>query len=205
MRKKISILLVIMMSFTMLVLTGCNNTKDNTNDSSNMDDTSNPSAPSIESALAFYTEVWAAFSEDNKFSCIGGDVEHSTEGPGQFLLTEENADSFKYLILVTDELYDMLENDVATLQHMMNTNTFSSAVAKLKDPGKASEFAEAYKTAIQGQQWMCGFPDKVVVISVGDYVVMAYGLEENIENLVAACSAVEEQSTVLVDASATIE
>ena len=68
MRKKISILLVIMMSFTMLVLTGCNNTKDNTNDSSNMDDTSNPSAPSIESALAFYTEVWAAFSEDNKFS-----------------------------------------------------------------------------------------------------------------------------------------
>ncbi len=205
MRKKISILLVITMSFTMLVLTGCNNTKDNTNDSSNMDDTSNPSAPSIESALAFYTEVWAAFSEDNKFSCIGGDVEHSTEGPGQFLLTEENADSFKYLILVTDELYDMLENDVATLQHMMNTNTFSSAVAKLKDPGKASEFAKAYKTAIQGQQWMCGFPDKVVVISVGDYVVMAYGLEENIENLVAACSAVEEQSTVLIDAPATVE
>ena len=52
---------------------------------------------------------------------------------------------------------------------------------------------------------MCGFPDKVVVISVGDYVVMAYGLEVNIDNLVAACSAVEAQSTVLVDAPAMVE
>ena len=99
----------------------------------------------------------------------------------------------------------MLEDDVATLQHMMNTNTFSSAVARLKDPAKASEFAEAYKTAIQGQHWMCGFPDKVVVISVGNYVVMAYGLEDNIDNLAAACSAVEAQSTVLVDAPAVAE
>ena len=49
---------------------------------------------------------------------------------------------------------------------------------------------------------MCGFPDKVVVISVGDYVVMAYGLEDNINNLVAACSAVEESATVLIDAPA---
>ena len=52
---------------------------------------------------------------------------------------------------------------------------------------------------------MCGFPDKVVVISVGNYVVMAYGLEDNIDNLAAACSAVEAQSTVLVDAPAVAE
>ena len=162
-------------------------------------------APAIESAVAFYTEVWAAFDDDQKFSCVGGDAQHSTEGPGQFLLTEDNKENFKSLILVTDELYDMLEDDVATLQHMMNTNTSSSAVARLKDPAKASEFAEAYKTAIQGQHWMCGFPDKVVVISVGNYVVMAYGLEDNIDNLAAACSAVEAQSTVLVDAPAVAE
>ncbi|MCI8371569.1 MAG: hypothetical protein HFI75_04075 [Lachnospiraceae bacterium] len=204
MKKTISILLVMIMCFSTLVITGCSNAKNSTNDTSNTDD-ANESKTTIESALAFYTEVWAAFGEDNKFSCAGGDMDHIAEGPGQFLLTEDNANSFKELIHVTDELYDMLENDAATLQHMMNTNTFSSAVVKLKDPTKASEFAEAYKTAIQGQQWMCGFPDKVVVISVGDYVVMAYGLEVNIDNLVAACSAVEAQSTVLVDAPAMVE
>lgn len=205
MKKIISILLVMLMSFAMLVFAGCSNGKDGTNDTSNTGSASQSQTPAIESATAFYTEVWAAFDEEQKFPCVGGDMEHSTEGPGQFLLTEGNADSFKQLIHVTDELYDMLEDDAATLQHMMNTNTFSSAVARLKDSAKASEFAEAYKTSVQGQQWMCGFPDKVVVISVGDYVVMAYGHEENIDNLVAACSAVEPQSKVLVDAPAIVE
>lgn len=205
MKKIISILVVMIMSLVVLAFAGCGNAKDNANDSGNTDDKSQSAAPAIESAVAFYGEVWAAYGEDNKFSCVGGDAEHSTEGPGQFVLTGDNADSFKQLLLVTDELYNMLEDDAATLQHMMNTNTFSSAVAKLKDPAKASEFAESYKTAIQGQRWMCGFPDKVVVISVGDYVVMAYGLESNIDNLATACLAVEESSTVLVDAPAMIE
>ncbi len=205
MKKIISILLVMIMSFAVAVLTGCSNGEDGTDDTGSTSDTSQSAAPEIESAAAFYTEVWAAFSEEQKFPCAGGDMEHSTEGPGQFLLTEDNAESFKQLLHVTDELYDMLEDDAATLQHMMNTNTFSSAVVRLKDPAKASGFAEAYKTSVQGQQWMCGFPDKVVVISVGDYVVMAYGLEENIDNLVAVCSGVEPQSTVLVDAPAMVE
>lgn len=205
MKKIISILPALIMGFAMLVFTGCSNGENSASDTGNANENSQPQTPAIESAMAFYTKVWAAFGEEQKFPCAGGDMEHSTEGPGQFLLTEENADSFKQLLHVTDELYDMLEDDAATLQHMMNTNTFSSAVARLKDPAKASEFAGAYKTSIQAQQWMCGFPDKVVVISLGDYVVMAYGHEENIDNLVAACSAVEPQSTVLVDAPAMVE
>ena len=119
MKKKISTLLIMIMSFAVLALTGCNKAEDGTGDSSQS------AAPAIESAMDFYTEVWAAFGEDNKFPCVGGDVENSTEGPGQFQLTENNADSFKQLLLVTDELYDMLEDDVATLHHMMKTNTVS--------------------------------------------------------------------------------
>ena len=99
----------------------------------------------------------------------------------------------------------MLDDDTATLQHMMNTNTFSSAFAKLKSPSKAEEFAEDYKAEIQGQHWMCGFPDKVVVISVADYVMMAYGAEECVDDLVEACSEVAPDSTVLVDAPAVLD
>lgn len=205
MKKIITFLFAMIMSFAILPSAGCAAVKDGTNDSGNTNDTGQSGAPAIESAIAFYTEVWDAFGEDNKFPCVGGDVGHSTDGPGQFQLTEDNADSFKQMLLVTDELYDMLEDDVATLQHMMNTNTFSSAVAKLKEPAKVSEFAEKYKTVIQGQRWMCGFPDKVVVISVGGYVVIAYGHEANIDNLAAACSAVEAQSIVLVDAPVMLE
>ncbi len=85
------------------------------------------------------------------------------------------------------------------------TNTFSSAFAKLKDTSKAEEFAEDYKAEIQGQHWMCGFPDKVVVISVADYVMMAYGAEECVDDLVEACSEVAPDSTVLVDAPAVLD
>ena len=72
----------------------------------------------------------------------------------------------------------MLDDDAATLQHMMNTNTFSSAFAKLKDSSKAEEFAENYKTELQGQRWMCGFPDKLVIVTVGQSVFSVYGNEE---------------------------
>lgn len=193
MKKTISILLIAVMSISMLVFAGCGKS-----------DNSSDDTVKIESAISFYNKVWDAYGDDNKFAAVGGDVENSTsDAPGAYsLTTEDNIANFKYYLHVTDELYDMLDADVATLQHMMNLNSFSSAVAKLKDPTKASEFADGYKAAIQSQQWMCGFPDKVVVISVGDYVVMAYGLEENINNLVSACTAVEAQAKLLVDAPA---
>ena len=122
--------------------------------------------------------------EDRQFAAVGGDAEHEAEAPAKFAMTDENKETFEYLLHVNDELYDMLDDDTATLQHMMNTNTFSSAFAKLKDTSKAEEFAEDYKAEIQGQHWMCGFPDKVVVISVADYVMMAYGAEECVDDLV---------------------
>lgn len=217
MKKIISLLLALMMIASLLTLTACSQNSpdasaDNTDnsDSSSVSSTlppeTDPPAPTYDSALDLYTAVWNVYGDENKFACAGGDADHeSMDGPGQFVLNDTNAETFKYLLHVTDELYDMLEDDVATLQHMMNINTFSSAVAKLKDPTQASAFATAYQAAIQGQNWMCGFPDKVVVISIGDYVVMAFGHEGNIDHLTAACSAVDAQASVLVDAPAMVE
>lgn len=216
MKRPISLLLALLMICSLLTLAACSqdttNTPDNTDQSDNtsvsttLPPETDPPAPAYESALDLYTAIWNAYGEENKFACGGGDIDHENmDGPGQYALSDANAETFKYLLHMTDELYGMLEDDVATLQHMMNLNTFCSAVAKLKDPAQASDFATAYQTAIQGQRWMCGFPDKVVVIAVGDYVVMAYGHEGNINNLVAACATVDAQSSVLVDAPAMVE
>ena len=152
-----------------------------------------------------FAKVWDAFGEDKQFAAVGGDAENEAEAPAKFALTDENKETFEYLLHVNDDLYDMLDDDAATLQHMMNTNTFSSAFTKLKDSSKAEEFAEDYKAEIQEQHWMCGFPDKVVVISVADYVMMAYGAEECVDDLVDACSKVAPDSTVLVDAPAVLD
>lgn len=211
--KKISLLLAMMLLLSSLAFAGCSDTDDkgnSTGDPVQSGDTSDttpdePEAPAFSSALDLYTAVWAQFGEENMFPCGGGDPDHMAEGPGLFVLNDDNADSFKYYLHVTDELYDMIDGDTATLQHMMNLNTFSSAAIKLKDSANAADFAEAYKDAIQAQRWMCGFPDKVVVVSVDDYLILAYGHEGNIDNLVAACTAVDAQASVLVDAPAMVE
>lgn len=194
MRKTVAILLTLMT----LLAAGCGSSKPSeTPDESQ--------APAFASAEELYTQIWDTLGEESQFPAAGGDAEHEAEAPAKFALTKENKETFEYLLHVTDELYDMLDDDAATLQHMMNTNTFSSAAAKLKDPSEAEEFAKAYKTAVQGQQWMCGFPDKVVVISVDDYVIMAYGYEDIINDLVDACSVVAPGSRVLVDAPAVLD
>lgn len=193
MKKTVAILLTLMI----LLAAGCGSKPSETPDESK--------TPAFASAVELYTQIWDTLGEDRQFPAAGGDAEHEAEAPAKFALTEENKETFEYLLHVTDELYDMLDDDAATLQHMMNTNTFSSAAAKLKDPSAAEEFAEAYKNAVQGQQWMCGFPDKVVVISVDDYVIMAYGYEDIINDLVDACSAVAPGARVLVDAPAVLD
>ena len=215
MKKITSIILAIIMTFAVLALAACNNTGngDSTTtatpagttapEAPKTDATTPAEKPAIESAAAFYTQVWGTLTDDQKFPAAGGDIDHTVDGPAKFNFTTENVETFKWWLHVTDELLAQIDqNDVATLMHMMNTNTFCSAMAKLTDSSKAAEFAEAYKTAIQDQRWMCGFPDTVIVISVGDYVIMAYGNADIIENVKTACLAADSSAKLLIEAPA---
>ena len=215
MKKITSIILAIIMTFAVLALAACNNTGngDSTTtatpagttapEAPKTDVTTPAEKPAIESAAAFYTQVWGTLTDDQKFPAAGGDIDHTVDGPAKFNFTTENVETFKWWLHVTDELLAQIDqNDVATLMHMMNTNTFCSAMAKLTDSSKAAEFAEAYKTAIQDQRWMCGFPDTVIVISVGDYVIMAYGNADIIENVKTACLAADSSAKLLIEAPA---
>ena len=48
------------------------------------------------------------------------------------------------------------------------------------DPSNADNlnFLLTLRDAIQNKQWMCGFPDKLVIATLGNYVVSVYGDEE---------------------------
>ena len=159
MKKITSIILAIIMTFAVLALAACNNTGngDSTTtatpagttapEAPKTDATTSAEKPAIESAAAFYTKVWGALTDDQKFPASGGDIDHTADGPAKFNFTAENAETFKWWLHVTDELLAQIDqNDVATLIHMMNTNTFCSAMAKLTDSSKAAEFADTYKT-----------------------------------------------------------
>ena len=130
---------------------------------------------SYESAEALLKAVHAAMKEE--FPAAGGDEAHGAEDVGSFDISAYG-DSFQAQILVDDSLVEQVKPEAATLLHMMNTNTFCAAAMQLTDAANGESFAESYKTLVQSHHWMCGFPDKLVIVTVGQSVFSVYGNEE---------------------------
>lgn len=146
---------------------------------------SKPSAPSKPAetpaeqntgALSLLTSVWGTYSEDDKFPAGGGDAEHAVDdAPGSFDVS--NADSLTYQLTFPSDDASLIDG-AASLVHMMNMNTFTCGAFHVADAGNVSKVAGDIRSAVQGKQWMCGFPDKLVIFTTGQYVVSVYGDED---------------------------
>ena len=128
------------------------------------------------SALEVLETIWADYAEDEKFAVIGGSMAAPVDNaPGSYDIADEN---ITYSLLIpAEQLANVTE--AASMIHMMNANTFTGAVYKLADGVKAADFGAAMKESIMNNQWMCGFPDRMLVKAVGDtYVVVAFGVND---------------------------
>ena len=139
-------------------------------------ETTAPAAPLPASALEILETVWADYSEDEKFPIIGGAMSAPVDNaPGSFDLADEG---LNYLLLVPSEQTGNI-TEAASMIHMMNTNTFTCAAFKLAEGVSAADFGAAMKDAVLNNQWMCGFPDRLLITSLGGaYVVMAFGVND---------------------------
>ena len=61
---------------------------------------------------------------------------------------------------------------------MMNLNTFTCGAFHVADANNVARLADDLRTTIQAKHWMCGFPDKLVIVTVGQSVFSVYGNEE---------------------------
>ena len=75
-----------------------------------------------------------------------------------------------------------LIDSAASISHMMNMNTFTCGAYHVKNAADAKTLAQSLRDSIQSRQWMCGFPDKLVVITINEVVVAMYGDEELINS-----------------------
>lgn len=135
-----------------------------------------PAYPMPGSALEILETVWAEYAAEEKFSIIGGNIEAGImDAPGNYDMTY--AENMTYNLLVpTDKIANVEE--AASMIHMMNANTFTCGAFKLTGI-TAADFGAAMQQAIQGNQWMCGFPDRLLIQSFGDaYVVVAFGVND---------------------------
>ena len=137
-----------------------------------------PDASEIPDALTILNTVWASYSEDEKFPAAGGDYseENMTDGkPGKVSL--EKPSEIEYLLTLPASVIEEAD-DAASLFHMMNGNTFTCGALRLTDAGKLDEAAKEIRDYIMAKQWMCGFPDKMVIAKVSGCIVSVYGAED---------------------------
>lgn len=137
-------------------------------------------APAFTSALEILETVWSAMPEDMQFAAMGGDAENMVDGaPGAFALTApEMLDNM--LGVPADSVASI--DEAASLVHLMNANTFTAGAYHVADAANTADFVSAVQENIMGRQWMCGFPDTLIMVQFGDsYVVSAFGNAELIE------------------------
>ena len=118
-------------------------------------------------SLELLTKVWDSYTDDEKFSAVGGDYDHSVDGaPGTFDISQ--ADNVEYMLTLPQDKVSLIDG-AASLMHMMNANTFTCGAFHPAKAEDADTLAQTLRDSIQGKQWMCGFPDKLVVAKVGGY------------------------------------
>lgn len=155
-------------------------------------------ASSYADALEVLNTVWATYEEENKFPIGGGDFDNMTmDAPGKFDIAQtEQLDTT--LALPASQAENI--EDAASLVHMMNANTFTGATYRLKADADAAAFADEFKANLDGRHWMCGFPEKFIVVKSGSYVVTAFGNGEIIELFkTKALGALENAEVVMED------
>ena len=127
-------------------------------------------------ANTLLTTVWDSYTDDEKFPASGGDYTTPVEdAPGAVDISD--ADNLNYMLTLPVEDASKIDG-AAALGHMMNANTFTCGALRVKNGDDAAKLAEDLRDAIQNKQWMCGFPDKLVIATLGNYVVSVYGDEE---------------------------
>ena len=192
MKKIVTLLLAVAM---LLTLVACGNgSKDTT---ANGEETTASQAIESKDPLTVLQTVWASYGDDEKFAVAGGDMSEENskmDEPGVFSL--ENKEELDATLGLSAEAAEKVDS-AASLVHMMNANTFTCGAFKVKNAEDVASLAEMLKDNILKRQWMCGFPDKLVVASVDDVVLAFFGKNDNIDTFKAKLTAAYASAEVI--------
>ncbi len=197
MKKKIALLLLTVMTMSLI---GCgekdttggnddagnndtvveDNVADDTQNKDNATDNTVAGSETAESAIGVLSTVWANYEADNKFAAGGGDSHNMVmDEPGEFDVT--NTEELNATLGFPTDYADKID-EAASLMHMMNANTFTGGAYHVTNAEDVSAVCDALKENIMNRQWMCGFPETLIIVTVDDnYVVSAFGNGEIIE------------------------
>ena len=128
--------------------------------------------------------VWSYFGDDERFAVTGGDFSSGEliQEAASFGLSDP--DALDYVTGFPAAQIGSIDS-AASLMHMMNQNTFTSGAFHVVEGTDKTALNQAIRDNIMNRMWMCGFPDKMIVANVGDYVVSAFGKNQAMDSFTA--------------------
>lgn len=175
------LLAILMTALLALSLAACGGNE--ANNGADVSNTANSSEAqeSVKSSLELLTTVWDSYEEADKFATTGGDMSEenmTTDAPGKYAVDDgEMLDSsLGFPASAVDKI-----DDAASLMHMMNANTFTCGAFHVKEGQDVDEVIAAIKDNIMQRQWICGMPDKLVIVKADSYIVSFFGEKEIVE------------------------
>ncbi len=156
-----------------------------------------PKADILDSADVI-NQVVDTYAEDEKFMAMGGDASAPVDGKAGKLNLSDTETVNSLIHASTDVIADV--DEASSFVHAMNANTFTAASFKLKEGVDATTFSNNLKTGVLSTQWMCGFPEKIIIATVngGEYVVYAIGATDLVSNFNSKLQAKYGESVVIV-------
>ncbi len=148
-------------------------------------------------SLEVMETIWNGVPEESRFMCFGGNQNGNSvdNAPGNFDLTDTNG--LSGFLLIPDAYHGNLEN-AASLTHMLNANTFTSAAIRVSG-AEVETVAGAIEEKVQGNHFICGAPERLVIMTTGDYIVYVFGASDLIDTFQASAQQNVEGISVFCD------
>ena len=128
-----------------------------------------------QSAVALLEKVWASYGENEKFEAVGGDMsEANMKEDASGVFSTEDTDALDQTLGYPASAVSYIDG-AASLVHMLNANTFTCGAFHLKSVDNSAAAAKAVRENLAQRHWMCGFPEKLVQIQCGEYLVCFFG------------------------------
>lgn len=198
MKKLTALLLAVAMAFTCVACGG---------NAGNEGNGGNGASVEIKDATEILTKAWESYnntvSDDYKFPVGGGNLENFElvvmDNAGKCDLTLEGAkDSISVSYCIPLETLEMVD-DNGNMMNMMMANNFSASAYHVTDSANVETVVASIKDATVNNMWMCGMPDTLIIVTIGDYVVSAFGNGEVIEYFKTAITTVYADAKVAVE------
>ena len=118
--------------------------------------------------------------------------------PGSLAL--DNPDEVQNQTMFPLDSVERVQN-AAIFYNLMNMNNGTFSAFKLKNEAELPVLADRVRSNIKSNQWICGFPERLVIMRTGDVLICAYGTEASMNAWKSAVASVYNNAETLYEES----